>query len=263
MKTINILTLSALLLFVGCATSSSTEVELGEGSVIFNCEASSTVNQTTRSTCELPSDLIPAVEDFSLEISGEYIDSESLATESYNTEYQSISDYNEAAPMIPAGNYQATISHGTKGAEGASCALFSGSTTFEVIARKEISKSITASLTNSAIQVQTTEWFDNYYSDVLLTITTAAGNSFDFTSNDEQLIFVDAASEITLKGSATKAQTGTTVEWSESVIGTTEAQTLSTITVDASQAGGATISITFDQTLTEVTLDDTELNPEV
>ncbi len=250
-------------LVVGCAKEPNVEIEYGDGSVLFECVTQRSVSETTKATYDLPSELIPSGDQFSLQLTGEYVDSESEQTESFSAYYQTIESYSETLPSVPAGDYTALISYGDTSLEGATNACFVGESDFEIIARKTSEEVIIATLSNSAIRVTTTEWFDNYYSDAEFTITTAAGNEFSFEPNDGQLIFVQPSSTLKLKGSATKSQTGTSVEFPESTIGTTEVRTLNTIVVDASQAGGASITITFDQTLTEVKLEDSELNPEV
>lgn len=255
--------LSVLAVFmVGC--TKDTQTQYGQGTVQLECEAQSSVIQTTKAdTYELPTSVIPSHELFSLKLTGEYVDSETGQTESYSAQYESISNYQDSLPILSAGQYHAMVSYGDPSSEGTEAACFSGELDFEVVARKNSTETISASLSNSAIKITSTEWFDNYYTDAEFTITTSAGNSFTLVPNDDQIVFVAASSQITLEGRATKSQTGADIEFSGLVIGTTEARTISTIVVDASQAGGTSILVSFDQTLTEVDLGEIELNPNV
>ena len=119
-------------------------------------------------------------------------------------------------------------------------------------------------LTNSAVRLSTTEWFDNYYSSAEFTVTTASGNSFHFTPTSGQTIFVKAGTTLKFKGSAVKAQNGVEVTFPETAIGTAAASALPTITVDATKAGGGVLilSLGTEEDMMEVAPVEIELNPE-
>ncbi len=261
-KLINLV--AATLLLVSCAKEATPYSESAEGSVQFLCEPQGLVSEITRATFELDlsEDLIPTSDQFSLTLTGEYTDYESGSEATYSAYYTYLATYHENVPLLATGDYKAIVSYGDTSVEGADNPCFYGEAEFEIVARKESSETIIANISNSVIRVVTTEWFDNYYIDAEFVVTTAAGNEFTFGANDGQFIFVAPGSSLTLSGVATKSQTGTQVTFPESTIGSTTVQTLSTITIDAGEAGGATLSITFDQTMTEVTLDEVELNPE-
>lgn len=251
-------------LMASCAQKESTDSQYGEGLVRFECAAQQTVSETTKAaTYELPSELIPNGEEFSLALTGTYVNPDTQQSDDFSANYSTVRSYNESLPPLTAGDYHAAISYGDISIEGADNACFAGELDFEVVARKTSNETIAASLANSAIRLSTTEWFDKYYADAEFTIVTAAGNEFNFEPHGDEIIFVQPNSKLVLKGSAVKSQTGVAVDFPANTIGTTSVRTLNTIVVDASQAGGASISISFDQTLTEVKLDDCELNPEV
>lgn len=248
-------------LLAGCTSQAESTAEWGEGQVSLSSQTQIALEETSRASYELSSELIPSSDQFSLELSGSYTDSESGEQMSYSSSYESIEDYNAELPWLYKGDYIATISYGDTSIESATNACFSGELKFEVIARKQSEEAITATLSNSAIRVVTTEWFDNYYTDAEFSVTTAAGNTFDFTPNDGVVIFVPAECELTLEGSAKNSQTGASVTFSKSSIGATIAHKLNSITINAGQAGGSIIEITLDETLTEVNTE-IELNPE-
>ncbi len=258
-------TLFALaMLIVSCNKNESSSAEqYGECSVLFECKTQTSIDEITKATYDLPTELIPDGGLFSLTMTGEYVDYDTEETKSYSSYYATLNDYLDNVPLLSAGDYSASISYGDISVEGANNPCFKGSLDFEIIARKTSEETISASLSNSAIRVVTTDWFNYYYSDAEFIVTTSLGNEFSFSADDDQLIFVEALTELTLKGSAKNAQTGTWTDFSESVIGTTAACTVYTITIDASQAGGAQITIYFNQEFTNVAVDGGELNPEL
>lgn len=257
-----LITLSALLF--GCAKEDATTDSSGYGSVDFQCNTISIVENTTqtRATVELPSEVIPEANLFSLNITGDYLDPVSGEAKRYEQDYSNMDAYD--SPIVPKGDYIAGISYGDINLEGADRACFKGSASYEIIARKEIEQAITAKLVNSAIAVTFDEWFNKYYANAIITIRTESNNSFDFTqTSSSMLIFVKPITKIFMSGSATKIQNGVVVEFPEFEIGATKVQTKHTINVEASEVGGAIFNVTFDDTVIEVTPEEIELNPEV
>ncbi len=258
-----ILILTALLCF-SCSKSNTTSSDSEGGKVVFNAAVESVVMELTKasSTSELPADLIPSIEEFALNVTGSYIDPEDNVEKDYSYTYSSIYEQNEKSPYLTEGNYNAAISYGEVNSEGEEKPFFAGNTDFTIIARDIIECSISAALTNSAIELTTTEWFNKYYTSATFVVTTSLGNSFTFTTEeDSPLIFVNAGTTLTLSGSAVKT-TGTSVEFPAAVIGTTSAQTKYTISIDASEASAAeNITINFDETTTNIPIE-VELNPE-
>lgn len=258
----------ALLLF-GCAKETNLESQYGEGSVLFECVTEQSVGVTTKADddtqtyYEIPAELIPSGDEFSLHLTGSYIDAETLETMSYDRVYTTLKDYNDNIPLLSEGSYKAEISYGDMTIENEENPCFTGELEFEIYARLYDEQTITASLSNSMIRLETDEWFDKYYSQAQFTITTSAENEFEFTQGGEEAIyFVAPESTLTLKGSAINAQTGAEVEFPETTIGETTKQTISTIVVNADQAASLSFNVSFNQTFTFITLDDIELNPE-
>ncbi len=261
--------ISALtLLLFGCAKETSLESQSGEGSVLFECVAEQSVGITTKTdddaqTYEIPAELIPSSDQFALHLTGTYVDSETEEEMSYDRIYTSIKDYNDNVPLLGEGDYKAEISYGDMTIEGEENACFKGELEFEIFARLYDEQTITASLSNSMIRLETDEWFDKYYSQAQFTVTTSEGNEFSFTQGgDEVIYFIAPESSLTLKGSAINAQTEATVEFPETTIGESTARTISTIMIYADQAAILSFSINFNQDFTFITLDDVELNPE-
>ncbi len=257
------------LLLLGCAKETSLESQSGEGSVLFECVTAQSVGVTTKAdddmqTYEIPSELIPSGDQFSLHLTGSYVDAETSETASYDRIYETIEDYNDNVPLLSAGSYKAEISYGDMTIENEENPCFTGELEFEIYARLYDTQTITASLSNSMIRLETDEWFDKYYSQAEFIITTSAGNEFTFAqgAEEEQIIFVAAESTLTLNGSAINAQTGAEVTFPETSIGETSAQTISTIMIYGDQASSLSFSLSFNQSFTFITLADAELNPE-
>lgn len=254
MKKISILCAAAAALLSGCSSGQewwSQTAGDDAGQVEFRCLPDASVTERTRATAELPASCIPSPDQFRLTVSN--------TSGSYYQEYAGLSAYDK--PYMTAGAYTVTASYGDPEAEGVTACCFEGSTDFTIVARKTVDAVITACLSNSAVRLTTTDWFDKYYSDATFTVTTGAGNQFSFSSSSDLLIFVQAGTTLRLKGSAVKTN-GVKVEFPEYEIGSTEAQTQHTITVDASQVGGTTLTVRLNDELTEVTPVEVELNPE-
>lgn len=259
-KVLTILAFAALCM--SCAKESENSANLGEARVSFKCSAMGSMAETTRSTYDIPAELVPAGDDFSLSITGSYMNAYGEKFD-YSESFATIADYTENSSELYAGNYTASVSYGESGVESSTNPCFRGETDFTVEAGVDADVNIVASITNSAIRLSTTEWFDKYYSNATFTVTTEAGAQFTFANGDQTVFFVEPASSLTLSGSAVNAQTGSEVEFPATVIGTTVERTINTISVDASQAGGSSIKIVFDDTFTEVEPEDVELNPEL
>lgn len=255
-----------LLFSFGCSDQSNEVATQGYGQVSFECTTQSIVDEQTRATAtyELPTDLIPQDTDqFSLHLTGSYTDADTGESATYEASFATLSAYEGELPMLPAGDYSATISLGDVEAEAFDAPTFTGTHTFEVVARKVSSESIAATLSNSFVRLQSSDWFDNYYTDVTFTLTTSTGGSFDFVPNDGQLLFVAPTTSFTLTGSATKISNGVEVTFPSTAIGATTVRTLTTIVVDAGSVGGGSISIVFDEDIVEITPTEIEVNPEV
>lgn len=243
----------AVALLSGCSkeqVQTNSEPDLGQAE--FSCTSYAQVEEQTRAQVELPSSCKPAENQFTLRVTN--------TSGSYEKEYANLGAYDK--PFMPIGTYTVTARYGDPTQEGPTAYAYAGSTDFTIVARKTIEASITATLVNSAIQLTTSEWFNNYYTDAQFTVTTSAGNKFNFSAAPSSLIFVEAGTTLKIKGTAVKAQNGVAVEFPEYEIGTTAKQTRHTIRIDASQVGGGSLEIRIDDTLIEVPAVEIELNPE-
>lgn len=259
-KKLFILSLATLALATGC--SKDEQQSSGQtGQIEFATAVSNSIDMISVKSDEvytLDSSILPDTSLFSLTI-------ESVTTDdgsTYYNKFENISDYN--TPYLPTGTYKASISYGDTEEEGVDLPCFYGETEFTIVARKTIYVEISAMLSNSIIGLNTSEWFENYYPASSFTVTTEAGSTFNFSSDDDSYgndkYFVKPDSKLYLNGSATKTN-GYDVVFQKEEIGQTSEQTLHNIIIDASQAGAGGITITLDNNpATSVDAQEVELN---
>ncbi len=227
-------------------------------------------SRATNGYFEIPSTLIPSLDDLKLTLKGEYTDPEDGIDKEYYGEFDNITAFNASeggeGVTLPAGDYTATLSDGNDiDVESETNSCFGGEVTFTLVARdNDAEVEISVALLNSIISLSTTDYFDNYYTSAELTVTTASGTEITFDpkadGNDDRLFFVKPNTTLTLKGSAVKSN-GSDVTFSETEIGTTAPTTRSEIIVDASLVGGLSVTYSLDDSVTQLPEQSFELNP--
>lgn len=240
------LTLSA------CSDDVAQSEQKGEGRVTIGCVTATNVVETrTYVDCTTP-----AAEDFALRIEG--------VGHTYTADYATITEFNEGDNYLHLGTYKATVVAGDIADEGYDKATFIGSEEFSVEARKNTDVQITATIANALVKVEVTENFKNYFvGGYELKLTTAAGNEFDVTKQTEP-IFI-APDSFTIGGTATKQPNQSGAEVSAVTLPeykkeNAAAQTFYTVKFDVEKAGGATLTITLNDTLVESFDIEQELN---
>lgn len=230
---------------------------------------------TTRATdqYEISEDLLP--EKFQIKI----YDSEGSVVGSYD----SLDEYNKAEvdpddltvqtpPYLKAGNYTVKVSDlreiTTESAENA-CFACDGSFTIEAKKTSGVC-AMTATLQNSAIRIQTTDRFNEYFENGSeLTLTTTAGNNLTVKfpledGEEEPILFVDPTSEIFFSGKATKQDPGTgsapVVTFEKNSVGTVVLGQMNSVVVDASETGSASVTIVINNEITKTYTFDIDLN---
>ena len=191
--------------------------------------------------------------------------------------------------------YKAKVTYGDIEEEGKDKPYFEGvsvndnneEATFSVYPKQTKTVKILAKMANTCFTLHLTEWMLKYYEDIELSIHVGEGETqkeYKFTENttDETRniftytketdatpapvhIFVKPGQAFYISGKAVKAQNGVEVEFPKTNI-RTAANVLKEyhykITVDQDKAGSGVLNITFDDTFTEVTAVDGELNPD-
>ena len=239
------LTLSA------CSDDVAQSEQKGEGRVTIGCVAATNVVDTRANVnCTTP-----PVEDFALTIEG--------VGHTYSANYATIAEFNENN-YLHLGSYKATVVAGDIAEEGYDKATFVGSANFSVEARKNTDVEITAKIANTLVKVEVTDGFKTYFAGGhALKLTTAAGNEFDVTAQAEPIFIAPAL--FTIGGTATKQPNqsgaeGTAVTLPEYKMENAAAQTLYIVKFDVENAGGATLTITLNDTLVESIDIEQELN---
>lgn len=239
------LTLSA------CTEEAPQSEPKGKGRVTINCVAVTEVDDTRANI----SCATPAAEEFALKIEG--------VSHTYSAEYASVAEFN-ADNYLNYGKYKATVVAGDITEEGYDKATFVGSQEFEVIVRAEVDVDVTATIANSLVKVEVTEAFERYFEGgYQLKLTTAGENEFDVTAQTEP-IFI-APESFTISGTAIKQPNqsgaeGLAVTLPEYTNEEVEAQTLYTVKLDVEKAGGATLTISLNDTPVEKIEIEQELN---
>lgn len=275
----NLLYLSLLAtLFVGCSTNDEATQgsEMGYGSLAISALVEVGV-ETRSDTYSIATELIPTSESLSITIEGLEADEQGSY---YYQKYDNLDAYNSAEddgetqspPMLLEGDYLVTLSNEVDPtAESATNALFEGSATMTVVARDyEKQETISVVLTNSIVRLETTTDFDNYFAGgATLTLSTDNGAELylDTHNKSEDILFVVAETTLYLEGEGVKQpatedpDSGTSVTFTKSEIGTAAKGAMTTISVDAQETGGAYITITFDETIKYIDIP-IQLNPE-
>lgn len=245
---------SAALMVGGCSKNESPATDEGFGTLRIRCTPD--VGITTRA--EVATSPVPATGEFALRITGT----------DYDHSWSTVDEFNEAQPLLEAGQYTAEVSWGDPAAEGADKPCYFGTKSIRIEPRKTAEESIEARITNSQVLVTSTEAFRTYFHDATFTVTTSAGNRFTFTPGAETsdaAVFVAAGTRLTLTGEAMlQSQTGTAFDraytFPEQALEQTVARTRHTFCFDARDNGSATVTINlYDEFLDERTFE-VELN---
>ena len=241
------------LVMASCTNETPAGDANAKGSVVFDLAIQTEVDDT-RSNINCTT---PAVEAFKLTIEG--------VNHTYKKEYATIAEFNENDNYLHIGTYRATVTAGDITIEGYDVPTFIGSAEFSVSARENTEVEITATIANALVKVETTDAFNNYFvGGAKFELTTNGGNKFDVTEQTEPLFI--APEEFVVNGTATKqpnqsGAAGVEVTLPEYKMEAPAAKTFYTIKFDVTNAGGASLEITLNDTLADsIALEDVELN---
>ncbi len=286
-----ILILLATAFFAACSTSDDIEPtmpEYGEGRISLGFSASNLVEiggpslKSASATVDIPEEFIPTADDFKLTITGRYYDPASETYIDFSQEYESITAYNNMEedaddptqfnpPYLVAGEYTAVAEYGEGvNIESATNAHFKGEVSFTIIARENnATANLNVTLQNSIIKLTTTDNFKNYYSGgatLSLSTTQETTITIDTTDADseEQILFVSPTTSLYLEGKGVKQDPGNgnppTVTFYKTLIGSTTAMTMTTVEVDADDAGGKFIGVSVNDEYTEINETEVDLH---
>ena len=217
----------------------------GSGQVSFEISGKYEVADQTRSNVSDYTTL-PSTGDFMLSVS---------STSSAYSWNGKISEWDSSA-SLPAGNYKVTAAYGSLNEEGFDKPFFTGSSDFSIVGGQVTRVPVSVRLGNTVVLVRCTDSFMNYYNDYSFKLTRSGSTLATFVKGEDKGAFVDGY-RFTLEGTVegpTKTQT-----FSKEYTSLNEA-TAYTFLFDVSNVGGATITVTFNDTVETIDLGDVELN---
>jgi hypothetical protein len=166
-----------------------------------------------------------------------------------------LSDW-DSATLLKAGNYKVTATYGDIEDEGFDKPFFTGTTDFTIAGAQTAEVAVNVSLGNTIIMIGCSENFRNYYKDYTFRLTRNGSEIVTFARDENKAAFVDGY-KFTIEG--TLVSETRTYTFSKDFASLDQA-TAYTIMFDASNIGGASITITFNDTVETVDLGDIELN---
>lgn len=268
MKKLFTLTLLVALCFASCAKSEPTGGANNEEMGVATISIGATTDvEATRA--ELTTNLsgkvnVPEAEEFFLVVNG--VRNEAGETWNNSWEFANIDEFN-GTQYLYRGYYKATVVAGDINDEGYNLPTFMGtSEEFLIVPRTDVDVEITATIANAIVKVEVTDAFKEYFTGgYKLNVETDSNTFEDVTSaeNSGKLLFIKPG-KFTVSGTATKQanQSGgsaTVIPLSKEVTGV--ARTIYTVKFDVSNAGGATLKITLNDTLVHEEAIEDELNP--
>ncbi len=222
------------------------DTESGYGKIAMDVHAENTVNVVrTRALETLPGLVAPGEEDFTLAIKGPKTD----------REWASITDFPQDT-VLTAGSYTATALYGDPEAEGFDCPAFGATQTFKINHLATTTVDLTAKLMNMAVTVDYTEAFESYFATYTATIIREDEDIVSIDKGDARPLFLRPEA-FTLRVDYTMRPNGATDEVTGEPIVRTGTKTYKVsenigaarwlrVEIDAPNAGGADITVTFD-----------------
>lgn len=300
------LAMGAAAMLVSCAQDQDAPVPVrgGEGSISIDCHAATELelgvvtrasgDQTKLEDMGYPTDYTPTIQRVLVTSLTEGIE--------YNEPFASPTSFNnpDYNPTLEAGDYMVTIGSSNplcawktpagddvsakeaptyaqretlipQCEEGESKAYFLGTTNVTVekgVHDKRVD--VTMKVINSAVCIDFTEAFKNYFPDAEITLTTKAGAEFTVSYDAENpaplKYFWIRPQEFTIKGTAKRQAPGTDLPASEVTIkefkqSSVEPCRLYTVRLDIEEVGGRGLSILINDDIVETITDRVELNP--
>ena len=236
-----ILSVFVLLLAVSCEKNRTEE----SGRVTFDLSGNWEITEVTKSNV---SDYValPSAADFNITI---------LDASTVQVWTGKVSEWDEATELT-AGDYTVTASYGDVTDEGFGKPFFTGTQAFTVVGGESVAVSVSVSLGNTIFKISSSQYFDNYYTDYTIKLTRDGSDIVAFSKGETRAAFIDGY-KVTVEGSLVSETTTKTFSVEYTGLETATAYTYS---MDVTNVGGSTISITFNDAVETVELTDCELN---
>lgn len=236
-----IIGIAVLCALFSCAKSQSD----GRGQVVFKVASNQTVADVTKSNVSDYTNL-PSAGEFTITIK----DASSALVWTGK-----ISDWDPTTVLL-AGEYTVEAVFGALESEGFNKPYFYGSKSFTVVGSESTAVTVPVALANTIIKITCTETFKNYFKNYEFKLTRDGDAVVLFAKDEERAAFIDGY-KIKVEGvltSETKIH-----NFSKEYTNLNEA-TAYTLIFDASNVGGSTITISFNDMVEEIELGNIELN---
>lgn len=233
--------LTALLLAFSCTKSNAD----GDGYVSFDLNSNVEIADQTKSSVSQFTDL-PGDGDFTVAIK----DASSALVWTGN-----LSEW-DVTRQLPAGNYKVTATYGDLEVEGFGKPYFTGEADFTITKGQTTVVPVNVALGNTVVLVRYTDSFRNYYQDYSFDLVRNNNTIVTFAKGEDRGAFVDGYM-FSIKGTLTGQGKSKTFTKDYSGL---EAAIAYTFLFDAGNVGGASITLTFSNTVETIYLGDIELN---
>lgn len=242
----------AATLVVGCQDDTSVQTVAGKGAIEVTASASGEVTTKAEGENGITLDT-PALEDFSLKITGT----------DFEKNWTSLSDYDTDSERYVAGWYTVAIECGDATEEGYNKPYFATSQRIQVLDRNRTTQvNLVATVGNAIVEIRTTENFRNYFPSREFKLTTE-NNTFELSEEPTEYLFIapqkKAAIDCTCIRQANLA-TGTTESLTTQYIPTVNAATRYIVTYDLQYTGSVDVTVSLDDTIIDTITVDVELN---
>ena len=256
--------IGALILFVA-ASCTKNQVE-GYGSVSFALDNNVEIVEQTRSQSESENENGSNVSDYTtLPLAGDFtITIKNASGEQVWT--GKVSEW-DSTTTLTAGNYIVEAAYGSLEEEGFDKPYFYGTENFVVTGGNTTTVPIKVSLGSTIIKMSYSDNFKNYFKDYSFKLTRSSAEIVAFTKDETRGAFIDGY-KIKVEGTMTGEQlienedgefVPKTFSYSKEYSNLNEA-TAYTLAFDVNNVGGATLTVSFDDTVETVELGDIELN---
>ena len=241
-------TLLGLLVLLGALSCTKTRLssEGGEGNVSFTVSTDYDLVEVTKSSVSDYADL-PQTADFNLVVkdkAGKYSWSGLLA------------DW-DPATKLPAGAYTVEAFYGSLEEEGFNKPYFYGTSEFAVSGGQNSEVSVEVALANTIVRINCTEMFKNYYVDYSFDLLRGTTLIAEYAKDETKGVFIDGY-KLNLSAVFIN-EVGTEYQFSKE-FSNLDPATAYTIEFDLNNVGGSSVSVSFNDTVEVVDLENFELN---
>lgn len=241
-------TLIGLLVLLGALSCTKTRLssDAGEGTVTFEVSADYDLMEVTKSSVSDYADL-PQTSDFSLVIK------DKAGKETWSG---LLTEWDPTTKLL-VGDYTAEASYGSLEDEGFNKPYFFGSKDFTIAAGETAEVSVEVLLANTIVKIGCSDIFKSYYTDYSFELTRGTSDIASYSKDETRGVFIDGY-KLNVSGVFT-TETGTQQTFSAEY-SNLDAATAYTMQFDLTNVGGKSVTISFNDTVETVELEDFELN---